>query len=330
MRRALRGWGALDIALLAAACLMVIGAAAATALFHGSLTDINAEGDEVLEALPYSPIFVSEDDLRTYADSEIEDAWAKKHEGERPGDMSVAQMSSELGMQPEDPGSLSDLVVVGTFEGERAYRYRAFVDEIRVERVVRPLSGRSALDVRGERYDIPDLDISEGDVIRLYEEFVVNGLGEGGARSVSVGASSNRYALMLTPLGEGERYLFFLNYVPRSGGDSLAGARFVLAPSVYAKIPLSGEPSVFDAALPTLEGEDGGEASPFGSEGAPVSEEGRAALDEFGRRYEEAVELLPGFTFGDATRFDLFAESAGASAAYGDGVRRVLEGYGLL
>lgn len=297
------------------ACLVVM--LVGGALFRASLTDVNGAGGDRLGSFAFQPVYATSEQVRTYSDAELRAAWRERYGDGSLDGIPMAQVSARLGMQPKDPGLLADCVVVGTFTGKRSYGYRSFVDGISVERVLVGLSETSKLAIDGGAYTIPRQSLGEGDTIFVYDEFAIRQVDEG--TEVSASSTYSPYTSILVPMRVGQRYLLFLNHVPKGDSRASSEPRFRVVPSLYGRIAACG---IDDGGVST----DDGDASP---EGGLVIRNAHLDEGDGAGRVEGDRQDLGSLSFSDAMRYDLFVASSEAERAYRDACATVLGSYGL-
>lgn len=288
-------------------------------LFRSSLTNVNADAN-ALDGFAFQASYVPEKLTKTYGEDEIRSAWRERYsEDAMLSTATIPQMSARLGMQPRDPGLLADLVVVGRVTQNRVYRYGTFVTNVVVERIIVPLSETSKATSRGETYALPKLDLTEGDVICVYDEFAIqpasSSAADGGSvREVCPSSGRSLYANFFTPLRSGETYLFFLNCTSNADISGVEDARFGIVTSLYGRIPIQdgdvSRPRVFCANLPTEEGAVENTPVPFGTTSAQNDEQ------KDNQPLVEALKALPDVTFAAACKVDLYVESPDAEKSY--------------
>lgn len=306
------------------ACCIAIGAISIA--FRQSLTNINEQPDK--DAIVFLASYAHTSDVAAYTEDEMKKAFMERYETNIPTDYTVDTLSRRLGMQPLDPGVLSDLVLVGTVTQEHIYSYKTFVTTIKIDTVIRNLKTGTRSPIKDWEYTIPELPLSAGDEIHVYDEFKYV---PGETPSITVSAERSPYLFFLTPLRAQQQYLLFLTYLPREGDtQDLSKARFQLAPSIYSRIPLS-EPHLYSAHLPVVEERDITKLSRREEAATPPSDEQNAA-DEQARKerskaYQEAYQALPPMSLSEAQSYDILVSDDSAAETYRELVSKLREMY---
>lgn len=210
------------------ALLCVCGVLLATCVAVGlatraSLTDYGSNMG-VLDGMPFVVRPARGERLELLSDEEVAQEAASTF-GEDAGSYSPAEAAEILGLSRVDLAEGAELVVTGTFTGERSYGYETLVSEVEVGSV---LSGEG---------------VAIGDVISVYEGLAVvepenfTGLGQfSDEREVTpLGMTPNYYGAGV--MREGEGYLLFLNR-KRSGDAGDDEARYCQANSPYGHLAL--------------------------------------------------------------------------------------------
>lgn len=296
-------------------------------MFRLSLSTIGSQDIDDLTA--YETLYADQATVQTLTANEIHNAWKQRYKSEPSSNMSLGEMAKGLGIQPKNPGDLADLVIVGTYAGTSTYAYNALVNEIEVEQVLSPLGSSSKLNYLQQRYDIPKLDIQAGSHLAVYDEFSISHTTSNDVNlpyAIQPSVSSNAFTLFLTPFRKHQRYLLFLNYVPKDEETaSLATARFSLSPTIYSKISISDEPAskrVYNANLP-VDNTDSSTAAPFNTVSQNTT---KSDLDD---RYAQALMNQPSHTLAEARQYDLFVENDSVGQIYLENAARILNLYGL-